>query len=51
MDVLRNSGTPDFLCSLLALGHFMRLSSMKAAHADLGGAPCRKSGTINGIKR
>jgi hypothetical protein len=29
---------PDFLSSLLALANFMRLSLMKAAHADVGGA-------------
>jgi hypothetical protein len=40
------SSTPDFLSSFLALAHFMRLSSMKAAHADAGGAPCRKSGYV-----
>src|ERR1700691_4114618 len=38
--------TPDFLSSLLALAHFMRLSLLKAAHADVGGAPCRKSGYV-----
>jgi hypothetical protein len=42
--------TPDFLSSLLALANFMRLSLMKAAHADIGGAPCRKSGYV-GRKR
>jgi hypothetical protein len=31
--------TPDFLWSLLALASFMRLSLMKAAHADVGHAP------------
>jgi hypothetical protein len=35
---------PDFLCNLLAFAHFMRLSLTKAAHAEVGGAPCRKSG-------
>ena len=35
---------PDFLSTLLALANFMRLSLTKAAHADGGGAPCRKSG-------
>ena len=30
---------PDFLSSLLALMNFMRLSLMKAAHEDVGGAP------------
>jgi hypothetical protein len=29
---IRLSGCPDFLRSLLALMHSMRLSSMKAAH-------------------
>jgi hypothetical protein len=38
------SPDPDFLWTLLALAHFMRLSLTKAAHADFGGAPCRKSG-------
>jgi hypothetical protein len=38
--------TPDFLSSLLALSNFMRLSLMKAAHADVGGDPCRKSGYV-----
>jgi hypothetical protein len=38
--------TPDFLLSLLALANFMRLSLMKAAHAGVGGAPCRKSGYL-----
>ena len=42
--------TPDFLSSLLALANFMRLSLMKAAHAGIGGAPCRKSGYM-GRKR
>jgi hypothetical protein len=37
---------PDFLSSSLALTNFMRLSLMKAAHAPVGGAPCRKSGTM-----
>jgi hypothetical protein len=41
---------PDFLSSLPALAHFMRLSLMKAAHAGVGGAPCRKSGYV-GRKR
>jgi len=36
--------SPDFLWRLLALANFMRLSLMKAAHADLFGAMCRKSG-------
>jgi hypothetical protein len=35
---------PDFLWGLLALMNFMRLSLMKAAHADLIGTACRKSG-------
>jgi hypothetical protein len=30
---------PDFLYTLLALANSMRLSLMKAAHADVGGAP------------
>ena len=30
---------PDFLYTLLALANPMRLSLMKAAHADVGGAP------------
>jgi hypothetical protein len=42
--------TPDFLSSFLALANFMRLSLMKAAHAGVGGAPCRKSGYM-GRKR
>jgi hypothetical protein len=41
---------PDFLSSSLALTKFMRLSLIKAAHASIGGAPCRKSGTM-GRKR
>src|ERR1700678_1617471 len=36
--------TPDFLSSLLALANFMRLSLLKAAHANFFGASCRKSG-------
>jgi hypothetical protein len=36
--------TPDFLSSVLAVTKLMRLSLMKAAHAAVGGAPCRKSG-------
>jgi hypothetical protein len=36
----------DFLLSLLALAHFMRLSLMKAARAGVGGAPSRKSGYV-----
>src|SRR5580692_11386246 len=42
--------TPDFLSSLLALANFIRLSLMKAVHAAVGGAPCRKSGYV-GRKR
>jgi hypothetical protein len=36
---------PDFLCSVSASGHFMRLSLMKAAHAVLSSAEYRKSGS------
>ena len=36
---------PEFLSRLMALANFMRLSLMKAAHADLFGAMCRKSGS------
>ena len=36
---------PDFLCSLVAPAHFMRLSLMKAAYAIVSGAERRKSGT------
>jgi hypothetical protein len=36
--------SPDFLWRLLALANFMRLSLMKAAHVNLFGAMCRKSG-------
>ena len=50
MPLVRLSVTPDFLSSLLALATFMRLSLMKAAHAAIGGAPCRKSGYV-GRKR
>jgi hypothetical protein len=32
------SRNPDFLCNLLPLAHFMRLSLTKAAHADFGSA-------------
>jgi hypothetical protein len=46
---LQPSPDPDFLWTLLALAHFMRLSLTKAAHADVGGAPCRKSGEGLGI--
>jgi hypothetical protein len=42
--------TPDFLSTFLALANFMRLSLMKAAHAGVGGASCRKSGYM-GRKR
>ncbi len=42
--------TPDFLLSLLALMTFTRLSLMKAAHVDVGGVSCRKSGYV-GRKR
>ena len=38
------SPDPDFLWSLLALAHFMRLSLTKAAHAVVSSAACRKSG-------
>jgi len=47
---VRQSVHPDFLSRSLALTTFMRLSLMKAAHAPVGGAPCRKSGTM-GRKR
>ena len=40
----KKMGDPDFLWSLSALADFMRLSLMKAAHADLFGAMYRKSG-------
>jgi hypothetical protein len=36
---------PDFLRSLGALARFMRLSLLKAAHAVLSSAACRKSGS------
>jgi hypothetical protein len=36
---------PDFLCSLVALAHLMRLSLLKAAHAVVSGAAYRKSGS------
>jgi hypothetical protein len=39
--------TPDFLWSSLRLVRLMRLYSMKAAHAVLGDAPCRKSGYLD----
>jgi hypothetical protein len=35
---LQPSPDPDFLWTLLALAHFMRLSLTKAAQADVGGA-------------
>jgi hypothetical protein len=38
-------GFPDFLWSLVALANLMRLSLLKAAHAKLFGAACRKSGS------
>jgi len=47
---VRQSVHPDFLSRSLALTNFMRLSLMKAAHAPVGGAPCKKSGTM-GRKR
>jgi hypothetical protein len=47
---VRISVHPDFLSRSLALTYFMRLSLMKAAYASVGGAPCRKSGTM-GRKR
>jgi hypothetical protein len=36
---------PDFLSSFVALANFMRLSSQKAAYANLAYATCRKSGS------
>jgi hypothetical protein len=36
---------PDFLWGLVESRYFMRLSLMKAAHANMGGAACRKSGS------
>jgi hypothetical protein len=36
---------PDFLWSLVALAHLMRLSLLKAAHAVISGAAYRKSGS------
>jgi hypothetical protein len=36
---------PDFLWSLVALAHLMRLSLLKAAHAVMSGAAYRKSGS------
>jgi hypothetical protein len=36
---------PDFLSTFLASANSMRLSLMKAAHADVGGARGRKSGS------
>jgi hypothetical protein len=42
----RTYGAPqDFLRTLATLANFMRLSLLKAAHADLGGATYRKSGS------
>jgi hypothetical protein len=35
----------------LALMYFMRLSLMKAAQASVGGASCRKSGTMGRKRR
>ena len=46
MPHVRPSVHPDFLSSSLALMYFMRLSLVKAAHASVGGASCRKSGTM-----
>ena len=43
--------TPDFLWSLMVLAHFMRLSLKKAAHAGVGGAPCRRSEYLSRIRR
>jgi hypothetical protein len=37
--------SPDFLRSLVALAHLMRLSLLKAAHAVMSGAAYRKSGS------
>jgi hypothetical protein len=48
---VRSSVHPDFLSSSLALANFMRLSLMKAAHASVGGAPCRKSGYMGRKRR
>jgi hypothetical protein len=36
---------PDFLWSLVALAHLMRLSLLKAAHAVVSGAAYRKFGS------
>jgi hypothetical protein len=36
---------PDFLCSLVAPAHFMRLSLKKAAYAVASSAAYRKSGS------
>jgi hypothetical protein len=36
---------PDFLLGLVRSTHFMRLSLQKAAHATMGGAAYRKSGS------
>jgi hypothetical protein len=38
--------SPDFLRTIAALANFMRLSLLKAAHAVLGGATYRKSGSV-----
>jgi hypothetical protein len=48
---VRRSEHPDFLSSSLTLANFMRLSLMKAAHAPVGGAPSRKSGTMGRKRR
>ena len=40
---LQPSPDPDFLWTLLALAHFMRLSLTKAAQADVGGARAGQS--------
>jgi hypothetical protein len=36
---------PDFLWGLVESSNFMRLSLQKAAHANMGGAEYRKSGS------
>jgi hypothetical protein len=43
--------TPDFRCNVLALANLMRLFLTKAAHADVGGAPCGKSGYVGRKRR
>jgi len=48
---VRLSVHPDFLSRSLALTYFMRLSLMKAAYASVGGASCRKSGTVGRKRR